>query len=99
MAEGDSRSKLLQTRSDGGFANIGTGNPVPKIQQNFSNSAHADAADSDKVNVLDPLKHGAADRSPVRSDLQFAPRRRELRAGGHWFRFPAVFADYRTTHE
>ena len=58
VADADFRTQSGQTFGDVRLSQIGAGNFVPQIEQNFCNAAHADAADTDEVYFIDFSVHG-----------------------------------------
>jgi hypothetical protein len=47
----------LQAVRDAGSFRVGTGDAEAQIDQNFGDTGHADAANADKMDVLNSTKH------------------------------------------
>jgi len=52
MSDMDGDAKGRKMPCEGGLASIGSCDPKPSFNENFRQSAHADPADSDKMNRL-----------------------------------------------
>ena len=70
VAGGYGTAKLREPLGDGRRAQVGTGNGIAEIEQEFSNAAHANAADTDKMDMFMFFIH----RSPARYLLFAASR-------------------------
>jgi hypothetical protein len=57
MAFDDLGSEGDQAGSDSGVLEIGAGDAVSEVEENFGDTAHADAADADEVYALDLREH------------------------------------------
>ena len=58
MAFVDGGAELGEAVGDGAAAEVGAGDLHAKVEQDFGDAAHADAADSDEVDVLLLDEHG-----------------------------------------
>src|SRR5947208_3409490 len=83
----DRRTTALEPFGDRRGSYIGARDLVSKVQQHLGDPAHADAADTHKVNVLDTFKQSVftlgASQSLFPRDPQSAPRHRESQCAGH----------------
>ena len=65
VARIDCCSTFFEALGDRRPAHIRAGHFVSEIEQDFSDPAHADTADPDKMYVLDSFKHDARSRVPL----------------------------------
>ena len=75
MAIADAGTQLRQALGGGVAAQVRAGDAVAQVEQNFSNAAHARAADADKMDVLDAMLHGVTSPSSTRAIASLASRR------------------------
>src|SRR5690348_16833111 len=68
---------------------------IAEIEQNFGDAAHANAADPDKMDVLETLKHGPPSPRGPRSSFPRPEWRRDARS----FRFRPIAWDRPSTRE